>query len=225
LVAIEWGESFRIILSRYPFVGIYDRVAKPNDLEAVIELERLTDARVRDEAGDISLVPPPDRISGPGSTPIMAAFTHAKSSRFSDGSFGVYYAARVVESAIAETVFHLELLYRRTSERSADVDMRVYSASINGFFDDLRSLDPTDTRLDPHSYAASQPYGRALREKNDTDGIVYASVRDPQRRECIACFRPRNIGSCHPHGLLTYRWDGLQQRVTEIFQRDSLAEP
>jgi hypothetical protein len=225
LVAIEWGESFRIIFSRYPFIGIYDRIADPEDIEAVIELERLTNDRVREEAGDISLVAPADRVAGPGSTPIMAAFTHARPSRFSDGSFGVYYAARVMATAIAEAVFHVELLYRSTSEQSADIDMSVYAARINGMFDDLRSLALTDPRLDPHSYAASQIYARALRERNDSDGILYNSVRDPQHRDCVACFRPRNIGSSHPHSYLTYRWDGLQQRVTDTFHRESLAGP
>jgi RES domain len=225
LVAVEWNESFRIIFARYPFVGIYDRIAEPNDIEAVIELERLTNVRVRDEAGDISLVSPKDRISGPGSTPIMAAFTHARQSRFSDGSYGIYYAARVLETAIAETVFHVELLYRSTSEQSADIDMRAYSARIDGVFDDLRSVVRTDSRLDPHSYAASQPYARALQEADDTDGIVYPSVRDPHRRDCVGCFRPRSIRSCHLHGYLTYRWDGLSQRVTAIFHRESLEGP
>lgn len=89
-LAINWDQSFRIIFSRYPFIGIYDRIADPADIEAVVELERLTNDRIREEAGDIALVPTADRISGPGSTPIMAVFTHAKSSRFSDGSFGVY---------------------------------------------------------------------------------------------------------------------------------------
>ena len=62
MVAIGWDQSFRIIFSRYPFIGIYDRVADPADIEAVIELERLTNDRVRDEAGEISLVPQADRI-------------------------------------------------------------------------------------------------------------------------------------------------------------------
>jgi len=225
LVAVEWDQSFRIIFSRYPFIGIYDRIADPADIDAVIELERLTNDRVRDEAGDISLVEPADRISGPGSTSIMAAFTHASVSRFSDGSFGVYYAARVVETAIAETVFHVERFYRSSSEPSADVDMRVYVARINGMFDDLRSVDITDARLDPHSYATSQTYARALRARDESDGIVYASVRDLERRDCIACFRPRNISACHSHSYLTYRWDGLQQRIIDTFHRESLAGP
>jgi len=223
LVEIEWDESFRIVSSRYPFVGIYDRIADPGDIEATIELERLTNDRVRDEAGDISIVPPAERIAGPGSTPIMAAFRHTRASRFSDGSFGVYYAARVVETAVAETVFHIEILYGSTSEESADIDMRVYVARIAGIFDDLQSLEPSDALLDADSYSASQRYARALRERNDTDGIHYRSVRDPKHGHCVACFRPRSITACRPHSYLTYRWDGRQQRIVDTFFRESLA--
>src|SRR3546814_4091279 len=68
----------------------------------------MTNDRLRDEAGDLSLVPPEDRVAGPGTTPIMAAFTHlnTEGSRFTDGSFGVFYAGLTIETAIAETKHH-----------------------------------------------------------------------------------------------------------------------
>jgi hypothetical protein len=52
----------------------------------------MTNPRLREEAGNLTLVPLEDRVSGPGTTPIMAAFTHLnpEGSRFSGGSFGVY---------------------------------------------------------------------------------------------------------------------------------------
>ena len=124
------------------------------------ELEARTNDRLRDERGDIALVRPADRIVGPGITPIMAAFTHARPSRFTDGSYGISYAAQYRESAIFETVFHLELFYGDTMEESADVDMRVYAARIAGAFDDLLALAPSDPRLDPSSYNAARAYAR-----------------------------------------------------------------
>jgi hypothetical protein len=222
VVTIAWEESVRIVHSRYPFTGIFDSIADPADIERVFELEQRTNDRFRDETGDIALVRAADRISGPGSTPIMASFTHSRASRFCDSVYGVYYAARVLDTAVAETVFHVEALYRSTAEESADVDMRVYLARIAGSFDDLLSAPASDPRLDPHSYAASQAYARALHDKNVADGILYPSVRDPERRACVACFRPRNISSCRSDRYLTYRWDGTQQRITATFHRESL---
>jgi hypothetical protein len=223
VVAISWDEAYRIILSRYPVVGIFDDVVDAGDLEAIFELEARTNERIRDELGAIALVRPADRVVGPGTTPVMAAFTHTHPSRFTDGTFGAYYAARERDSAISETVYHVARLYRQTKEASADIDMRAYVARIAGSFDDLRATPLTDPRLDPDSYAASQPYARGLSDTNSVDGIAYPSVRDPRHRDCVACFRPRLIAACRTHSYLTYRWDGLQQRITAVTEREFLS--
>ncbi len=73
-------------------------------MDELFYIEGLTNDRLRDQAGDIALVAPVDRICGPGSSPVMAAFTHVGlASRFTDGTFGVYYAGESLETAIAET--------------------------------------------------------------------------------------------------------------------------
>ncbi len=117
LSLVEWPRSVRIISSRYPPVGVFDEVASAEDLEWVLELESQTNERIAEEAGDLSLVDPGDRIAGAGTTPIMAAFTHPRASRFSDGEVGVYYCAARAETAIAETVYHRERFLRRLFPR------------------------------------------------------------------------------------------------------------
>jgi len=223
VVTIDWDEAYRIIYSRYPYAGIFDEISDPADLDAILELEQRTNDRIRDEIGELALIRREDRIAGPGTTPIMAAFTHARPSRFSDGSYGVYYAARRRETAIRETVYHVELFYRATREVSADLDMRVYVAAIAGSFEDLRSAPATDPRLDPVSYVASRTYARPLYDANAVDGIVYPSVRDPARRACIGCFQARSISACYTHSYLTYRWNGTRQRIVDVFERGSVA--
>ena len=106
IARIRWQPCYRIIPSRFPPIQLFERVADPQDLEAVFALEALTNPRLRDEVGDIRLVPPDERISGPGSSIVMAAFTYLnpQASRFSDGSYGVFYAGRELETAIAETL-------------------------------------------------------------------------------------------------------------------------
>ena len=71
---------------------MFEAVADPADLEAVFQIEAMTNDRLREEAGDLALVPPEDRIAGPGTSPIMAAFTHLspEGDRFTDGSYGVF---------------------------------------------------------------------------------------------------------------------------------------
>ena len=55
---VVWKPCYRLIPSHFPPVGIYDRVANPADLAAVFAVENLTNPRLRQEAGAISLVPP-----------------------------------------------------------------------------------------------------------------------------------------------------------------------
>ena len=64
LAHIDWKPCFRIIPSRFPPVGLFDRVTVPEDLEAIIELESMTNPRLRDEIGEIRLVPPEERKGG-----------------------------------------------------------------------------------------------------------------------------------------------------------------
>jgi hypothetical protein len=217
----NWPQSYRIIQSRFPFVGIFDRIADPSDLEAILAIEARTNDRILDETGAITLVRSKDRVSGPGATPIMAAFTHTKPSRFSDGSFGVYYAARHLASAVSESQFHTERFYRATSESSADIDMRVYAARIGGSFDDLLTLASGDARLDPDSYVASQAYARQIYDADELDGVVYQSVRDRQHRPAMACLRPSAVRNCYSHSYLLYRWDGIAGRIVDIVKREA----
>src|SRR5690606_27761865 len=108
IAELGWRPGYRIVPSRFPPVGLFDAVADPADLEAVFQIEAMTNDRLRDEVGDISLVPPEDRVSGPGTTPVMAAFTHLNPNgdRFTDGSYGVFYASATIETAVAETSHH-----------------------------------------------------------------------------------------------------------------------
>ena len=77
---------YRLIPSRYPTITLYENLLDPEDLELAYELEALTNDRLREEAGDIAHVSPEERIVGPGSSVVMAAFTHVGvESRVSSG--------------------------------------------------------------------------------------------------------------------------------------------
>ena len=104
------GQVYRIVSSRFPPVSLWDRIANPAEFDALAEIESLTNERLREELGELAHIPRHRRIAGPGTTPIMAAFTHLnpEASRFSDGTFGVFYAARAEATALRETVFHRE---------------------------------------------------------------------------------------------------------------------
>jgi RES domain len=216
---IAWTDSCRLIPSRFPPVFLFDAVADPADLDVVFAIEALGNPRLRDAVGQLQLVPLDQRISGPGSSPIMAAFTHLnpEGSRFSDGSYGVYYAAAALETAVAEVGYHRARFLARTAEPAIDIDLRCYRVAVRASLVDLRGQG--GPLHDPQSYAASQPYGLALRLAGGT-GIIYDSVRHPGG-QCVALFTPRaTVPPCRQAEHVTLRWNG--ERIAEWYLKSEL---
>jgi hypothetical protein len=211
---IRWSQAYRIVPSRFPPAGLFDRIADPADLDAVFAIEAMTNPRLREEADTMKLVPPDRRISGPGSTPVMAAFTHLnpEGSRFSDGTWGVFYAARSVITAVEETVYHRELFLAATAEPACEMEMRCYRTSIDCKMHDIRGGWPA--AHDPVSYSTSVKLARELRAAG-SNGIVYDSVRH-EGGECVAAFYPDVVAPCVQAQHLIYRWDG--QRIAKVLE-------
>lgn len=211
VVELDWSSTYRLVPSRFPPISLFERVADPNDLDVVYAIEALTNPRLRQEAGEISLVPPQERVSGPGSSPIMAAFTHLnpKGSRFTDGSFGVYYAAKTLETAVREVSYHQGRFLSATNEPPIDIDMRCYKAPVKKPLHDIRGLRAKMRNVyAPDDYAASQALGAQLREAGSW-GVAYDSVRD-EGGECVGIFRPRGLGAAVQGQHVTLLWNGEQ---------------
>ena len=208
---IRWDPACRIVPTRYPSVFLFDRVADAADFDALYALESMTNDRLRDEAGVVGLVAPEDRVFGPGSGPIMAAFTHLNpdGSRFSDGSYGVFYAGRERATAIAETRHHHGRFLAATGEAAMHLPMRLYHVHIDSRLHDLRQPGVADQRVhDPDSYAVSRHLGAELRRQG-SHGVAYRSVRNPGG-QCAGLFKPRAARNCVHAAYLLYAWDGTR---------------
>ena len=219
---VNWSAAIRIIPGVFPTVDLFERVARKEDLDAVHAIESAFNPRLRDAVGDLSLVPREQRVVGPGAGFIMAAFTHVSphGSRFSNGTYGVFYAAQRESTAIAETKYHRERFLRATNEPRREVDMRVLSVTVRGQLHDLRGMReilPDVYRLD--DYTASQLLGGALRA-GGSNGVVYESVRH-EGGKCVAAFRPPLLSSCRERRHLRYVWDG--SRIVEVLEVRSLS--
>lgn len=215
VTSVEWDAAYRLVPSRFPPRGLFDRVSRPGDLEAALAVESLTNDRLRDEVGDIALVPAEERMVGPGTTPIMAAFTHLNEngSRFCDGTFGVFYAGHSLTTAVQETVYHRERFLADSGQPAMTVEMRAYRVTVTGRFRDLRNAGGmADRLLAPHDYSASQPFGVQQRAHGST-GIVYPSVRDTSG-ECVGVFRPHALSPATQGAHYGYVWDG--QQITDV---------
>jgi hypothetical protein len=212
---LRWAEAFRAINSRYPPVDVFEHIADPADWDALIRLEEMTNPRVREYAGEIARVPVAERPSGPGSSWVMAAFTHLGwPSRFSDGSFGVYYAARALETAVHETAFHFGHFLASTSEpRGTEIELRVLvSKRIEQRYHDVRTGHPELHK--PDDYRPSQAFAAELHEEG-SNGIVYNSVRH-EGGACLAVLRPKAIPCPKQGAHLRYHFDG--QRIDRWFR-------
>jgi len=218
---ITWMPSWRLIPSRFPPIDLFERVTDAADLDAVLALESLTNDRVRAEVGRLDLIPPEDRLAGPGTSAIMAAFTHLNpdGSRFSDGNYGVYYAGNTLETSIAETRYHREQFMLATDQPPMELDMRVYLTDLDAQLHDIRGLrNALPAIYAANDYSASQALGRRLRDQNSW-GIAYDSVRHGGG-ECVGVFRPLALRNCRQERHLCYVWDG--QRINTIYRKSAL---
>ncbi len=215
---MRWGQACRIVPTRYPAVSLFDRVADEADFEALYALEALSNERARDEIGQIALVAPEHRLYGPGSGPIMAAFTHVNTqgSRFSAGQWGVFYAAHERATAMAETRHHHARFLAATRQGPLHLPMRLYHVAIDARLHDLRPDGVVPEAVyDPGDYSASRALGERLRAEGSA-GVVYRSVRHA-RGHCVGLFRPLGASACLHAAYLLYAWDGAQ--FTDVYEK------
>jgi hypothetical protein len=217
---LDWNPAYRVIPTRFPAVNLFDRVAAPADFDALYALEAMTNDRLRNEVGELDLVPRDERRFGPGWGPIMAAFTHLNpsGSRFSDGAYGVFYCARESRTAVAETRYHSGLFLAATRQPPIRQQMRLYTVVAHGEVADLRGKLAEPRVLAPDDYAAGQALGRAIRQTG-ANGLVYPSVREVDG-ECLAAFRTTLLRDCRHAAYLEYNWDG--QAIDAVFELNQI---
>lgn len=215
---IRWKASYRLIASHFPIVGPFDAVTAAEDLEAVLAVEAITDERARESFGEIHLVPPGQRVVGPGSTLVMAAFTHRNplGSRFSAGQYGVYYAANSLETAVAEVSHHRSVFLARTNPPATELGTRLVTAELDASLHDVRNeLESAPELYDPDHYGAAQDFGARIRDAGSW-GVIYHSVRY-QPGQCVALFRPRALRNAKATLYLALVWDG--SRITHWYEK------
>lgn len=214
------GRVYRIVASQFPPVGLWDHISDPADFDVLAEIEGLTNPRIREELGALTAIPSQRRMAGPGTTPIMAAFTHwsPDPSRFSDGTFGVFYAARAVNTAIRETIFHRERFLAATKQPAQQVTVRCYVTSIHCELHDIRGGYADLHDPDPDNYPASAAVARRLRDAS-SNGIAYRSVRHAGG-ECAVVFWPDCLEPCVQGSHFAYRWNGSS--ITAVIRLEAV---
>lgn len=210
---VRWTRACRLIPTRYPSVGLFDRVASPEDLDAVLELEAWTNDRISNELGYLHTIPREEWVTGrPMASVVMAAFCHPApgGARFSDNRRGAWYAARTLATALAESVFHRTAELDEVGVFDARMQLRLYHSDFDAPFHDVRGSGNRQYAELHHasSYRRSQAFARDLLDAG-SNGIVYRSVRH-ESGECIACFRPALVLNVRVAAHYEFRWEGTR---------------
>jgi hypothetical protein len=217
-VTLRWHRTYRVVASKHPPANVFQDIVPARQMEMAWFLEGLTNDRLRDASGEVPLVASEDRLQGTGASIVMAAFTHTgRASRFSDGSYGVYYAARSLETAVRETAYHRGRFLAATNEAPGEIDMRAYVNRPVKPLLDVRGPKFNDLHH-PDDYAPPQAFAKPRQQQGDW-GIVYRSVRH-EGGECIAAFRPQAVSIPVSGAALAYVWDG--ERISKVYEKSEV---
>ncbi len=206
--SVLWKRVWRVIPTLYPEEAIYAPIAANGDWSFIQDIERHTNSGVRQEKGETLFIRQGDTLpKGKSAYNIGRPFAFPTPSRFSDGTYGVFYAARDLITAAIERAYHTEKFMTFTSQPATTLKQRVLTAQIHGRFHDLRPQKAKWKSLyHASNYSASQKLGKMLWDRHSA-GILYDSVRHA-KGECAAVFSPQTITFCRQDRCLQFEWDG-----------------
>src|SRR5690349_10741116 len=141
---VVWTPVSRIIAAEYAAATIYDALpptggAAPASAELLAAIADFSNPVVQARYGHLDLVPPRDWVTGPGRGLVMTAFTFpGRPSRFTDGSYGVFYAGLEEETAVAEVAYHLTRHLRANASGDHVTEHVLLHASLDAELVDVR---------------------------------------------------------------------------------------
>jgi hypothetical protein len=130
-------------------------------------------------------------------------------SRFSDGTYGVLYAANSLITALRESAYHLARIYTDGNAPPMETRRTRLSMRMRGRAEDIRrSVDATVAPevYDPRDYTVSQQFGAKARAK--VQAIHFDSVRNAHGGRCVGAFTPSIVHGARITGQTTLVWDG-----------------
>jgi RES domain-containing protein len=214
VVFVDEEDTHRLIASAYaeePAIApLYDDEAEKAILD---RLEARTSNRLLGQEGELDEVDAGELVTesfGYGWSFVNAAFsyTRAGGSRFNREGRGAWYAARSVETCLAEVGFHLTRELRNTGETENRTRYVQLIAHMLGPMASLMKSHGTPC-LDPDvavGYPAGQAFAAAIRARN-LAGIVYPSVRHAGGT-CLVALVPAAIRRVTRGQTFLLTWSG-----------------
>lgn len=210
---VLWTATHRIVRGAHGSASLIDDIAESGDWEALYSAVRTTRFATEYVRWQLDNIPAKRRVNfGAGTkyrtiTGVMAPFLRCSESRFSDGSYGVWYGCGDEKTALAETVHH----YREFMQSTDRTRMQPASSGYEGMLVKvdckLHDVNKVPKALDPLDPRHSRKTGAELREA-DSNGVLWNSVRRPGG-QCVGLFWPNVVGRPVREGAwYTYHWTG-----------------
>lgn len=202
--------AWRVIATRNPPIALFENVADEAEYDAIYELEAAFSPHY-DVGHLVQYLPRSEWVFGLGAGYVMAPFAYRIPSRFTDGTFGIYYAGLEEETAIKEVAFHRGRFMESTKEPATVIEQLILRAKVTGDLVDIRgegTAHPEWYDPDPSHYGPPQVLGAQLHAAGEP-GLVYTSVRN-LGGGCVGILRPKVISACRHSRHLNYYWDGTR---------------
>jgi hypothetical protein len=137
-------------------------------------------------------------------------FKHWQSSRFSDGTFGIWYGSDSVETTVFETAYHWFSGFLTDAGFDKDNvigERKLYEVACDAALLDLRPLVARHSSLvHKTDYSYTQSVGAKLHREGHP-GLVTVSARHAPGQN-YAVFNPDVLSNPRSHCQLTYRLEG-----------------
>jgi len=134
--------------------------------------------------------------------------------RYSDGSFGIWYGALDLHTTIFETAYQMmRLLYGEEGVNEPVVRERcVYNVECRAVLLDVRGKETTYLQLvDPTNYSFTQSVGKRLHNEGHP-GLLAPSAR-LSGGACLIAFKPNILSNPQVSCYLTYTFDPVAGEV------------
>lgn len=216
LAADSKGDWHRNIVSLRKSVDLFSKlIDDPKDMGVLIEHEQ--SAKLTGRVPPIIARPFEEAdIYNPILSAIHWEFEHPKATRFSAGTYGVWYGARELLTSVYETAYHFRNYVMASSAKSAapiEQERRVHLVHCAATLVDLRPHTKDEPRLlDTVDYSYCRSLGAQLRAELQT-GIITHSVRHPPH-DVIAVFDERALSDPRDVCFFTYKCDRDTARVS-----------
>jgi len=210
---IPWsGDTFRLIPSRFPPVSVYEELVANDRLEALVQIENLTNPRLQSEARLARSAGEDPKTSARLQNWNLAPFAYGNP----DGStfFGEEQPCMEVaidrQTALAVSVAKRQRFLENTLEAPIGLDMRMFKTPVSGRFLDLRAIAAAEIQ------ASGREFGKLL--EDGVDGIIFRPVERPTA-SAISVVNGNALQKTLQTVHYRYQWNG--ERISLLYAFDA----